>query len=254
MAQLSTEAIVLSALRYGETSKIVRLATRDFGVQSAIARGALRPKSRFGAALQVLSRGQALLLPARASDLHQLTAFDLLHLPLVLGSVLERYGAALALAEIMQRFAPADPHPEIYDALQRGLDDLERSSASEAGAVGLRALWQLIALLGFEPALEQCVLDGRPIDPEAPVAFSIRDGGVLCPGCARSHAVTRLEPGDLRDLAALVSPEGGLPTLDSRHDTAHRRLLARFVHQQVGEGAELPALEFWQRRGWETEP
>ena len=253
MALLSTEAIVLSALRYGETSKIVRLATREFGVQSAIARGALRPRSRFGAALQVLSRGQAQLLPARASDLHQLTAFDLLHLPVVLGGVLERYGAALALAEIMQRFAPADPHPEIYDALQRGLDQLEASTAAEAGAVGLRALWQVITLLGFEPALDQCVLDGRPIDPDAPAAFSIRDGGVLCPECARVHAVSRLEPAARRDLAALVSPEGRLPTLDARHDTAHRRLLARFVHHQIGEGVELPALEFWQRRGWERD-
>jgi DNA repair protein RecO (recombination protein O) len=251
VALLRTDAIVLSALRYGETSKIVRLATREFGVQSAIARGALRPRSRFGAALQVLSRGQAHLLPARASDLHQLTAFDLLHLPLILGEVLERYGAALAMAEIMQRFAPADPHPELYDALQRGLEDLEASPPADAGVVGLRALWQVIALLGFEPALDQCVLDGRPIDPDAPVAFSIRDGGVLCPQCARTHAVSRLDPGDRRDLVALVSPDGGLPVLDPRHDTAHRRLLARFVHHQIGEGVELPALEFWQRRGWE---
>ena len=50
MPLVSTPAIVLSALRYSETSKIVRLATRDVGVQSAIAKGALRPRSRFGAA------------------------------------------------------------------------------------------------------------------------------------------------------------------------------------------------------------
>ena len=41
MALVNTTAIVLSALRYSETSKIVRLATRDLGVQSAIAKGAL---------------------------------------------------------------------------------------------------------------------------------------------------------------------------------------------------------------------
>ena len=43
MPVVTTPAIVLSALRYSETSKIVRLATRDHGVQSAIAKGALRP-------------------------------------------------------------------------------------------------------------------------------------------------------------------------------------------------------------------
>ena len=54
MPQLDSPAIVLSTLRYSETSKIVRLATREHGVQSAIAKGALRPRSRYGAALQFL--------------------------------------------------------------------------------------------------------------------------------------------------------------------------------------------------------
>ena len=59
MPLVTTPAIVLSSLRYSETSKIVRLATRAHGVQSAIAKGALRPRSRFGAALQLFSDGVA---------------------------------------------------------------------------------------------------------------------------------------------------------------------------------------------------
>ena len=55
MPLVSTPAIVLATLRYGETSKIVRLATREQGIQSAIAKGAMRPRSRYGAALQALS-------------------------------------------------------------------------------------------------------------------------------------------------------------------------------------------------------
>ena len=54
MAVIQSDAIVLSAIRYSETSKIVRLATRDHGVISAIAKGASRPKSRFGGALNSL--------------------------------------------------------------------------------------------------------------------------------------------------------------------------------------------------------
>src|SRR5207253_2124060 len=51
MSLVTTPAVVLQTYRYSETSKVVRLATRDLGVQSAIAKGALRPKSRFGAVL-----------------------------------------------------------------------------------------------------------------------------------------------------------------------------------------------------------
>ncbi|MCA9723589.1 MAG: recombination protein O N-terminal domain-containing protein, partial [Gemmatimonadetes bacterium] len=34
-----TPAIVVGVVRYGETSRIVRLATRELGLQSAIAKG-----------------------------------------------------------------------------------------------------------------------------------------------------------------------------------------------------------------------
>ena len=74
VAPSASRTIVLSAVRYSETSKIVRLATRDLGVQSGIAKGALRPRSRFGAALQVLSEGQAQLLVKENRELHVLAA------------------------------------------------------------------------------------------------------------------------------------------------------------------------------------
>jgi len=249
---LETEAIVLSAFRYGETSKIVRLATRQFGVQSAIAKGALRPRSRFGAALQLLSRGQVQLIPARASDLHRLTAFDVLHVPVALASGLERYAAALAMAEVVQRVAPADPHPEVYEALLAALGELETVPDTGVGVAGLRGLWRLIVLLGFEPALDACVLDATLVPADVAAGFSVREGGVLCDRCGATHAVSRLGPADRRDLAALVSASAPLPVLDPPHEAAHRRLLSRFLYEQLAEGSGLPAVDFWQRRGWES--
>src|SRR5919202_5218480 len=121
MPLVSTPAIVLSALRYGETSKIVRLATRELGVQSAIAKGALRPKSRFGASLQVLSEGQAELLVKEHRELHILTGFELRRLHVGLASDLERYASACALSEVMLRFAPADSHPDSFDRFRGAL-------------------------------------------------------------------------------------------------------------------------------------
>jgi hypothetical protein len=35
-----------------------------------------------------------------------------------------------------------------------------------------------------------------------------------------------------------------------RHGAAHRRLLARYIQYHLGEGADLPALEFWTQRAW----
>jgi DNA repair protein RecO (recombination protein O) len=250
MPLLSTPAIVLSALRYSETSKIVRLATREYGVQSAIAKGALRPKSRFGAALQVLSQGQAHLIMKERRELNTLTAFDLKHLHVGLAGDLERYAVACALCEVMLRFAPPDPHPESFDLLLRALDELDAAPATNIEALGFRFLWQLVSVLGFAPSVEACVVDGTPLPPDGPLPFSTRGGGALCPACAAQEDATQLPERDRNDLVALLDPAAALPVLDARHGAAHRRLLARYIRYHLAEGAELPALEFWMQRTW----
>ena len=250
MTPIDSPAIVLSTLRYGETSKIVRLATREHGVQSAIAKGALRPRSRFGAALQSLSEGQARLLVKEHRELHILASFDLLRLHAGLAADLERYATASTLAEVMLRFAPADPHPESYDLLREALGLLEIAPPPEVEALGFRVLWQLVSALGFAPALDACVRDGMLLPPEGGLAFSTREGGALCPVCAAAHGATQLPPDARVDLATLMDAEAALPRLDRRHAESHRRLLARYIRYHLGEGAELPALDFWLRRPW----
>jgi DNA repair protein RecO (recombination protein O) len=241
---------VLSTLRYSETSKIVRLATRELGVHSAIAKGALRPRSRFGAALQLLSEGQAQLLMKEHRELHLLTAFDLVHLPSGLSESVERYATASALAEVMLRFAPADPHPESYDLFRDALHRLENALAGDTGALGFRALWRLVSVLGFAPSLDSCVRDGTPLGPGGPLTFSTKEGGALCPSCAAQHGASVLPDRARADLTALLDPAAELPSLDRRHAAAHRRLLTRYIRYHLGEGAELPALDFWMRRPW----
>ena len=250
MAVIQSDAIVLSAIRYGETSKIVRLATRDHGVISAIAKGASRPKSRFGGALQVLSHGLAHWIPPRHGELNTLTAFDLSRLPIRLGEALPRYAAALALAEVVQRFVSTEPDPSVFDGLTVGLSRLEESTEVCVEAEGIRSLWLVLVILGFSPAVEACVLDGTVVTHGERFAFSASEGGALCDQCAHSHAAAWLDRTDYEDLIALLEPDGPLPALDERHATAHRRLLARFVQHQVAEGADLPALEFWLREPW----
>jgi DNA repair protein RecO (recombination protein O) len=247
---VASPAIVLSALRYGETSKIVRLATRDHGVQSAIAKGAFRPKSRFGGALQLLSEGQAQWLMKEHRELNILTGFDLRRLHVGLTDDLERYAIACALAEVILRFAPPDPHPESFDVLQQALAELEAAPGDTLEPLGFRLLWRLVSVLGFAPSVDTCVIDGMPLDSDGALRFSTRDGGALCPACASHRGATNLAQQDRADLLALLDPGAALPALDSRHGAAHRRLLARYIRYHLAEGAELPALEFWLQRPW----
>jgi DNA repair protein RecO len=183
-------------------------------------------------------------------ELHIMASFDLIRLHAGLAADLERYATASALAEVMLRFAPADPHPESYDLLRESLGLLEVAPVPELEPLGFRALWQLVSALGFAPALEACVRDGTPLPAEGGLAFSTREGGALCPECAAGHGATRLPSNARADLGVLLDPAAPLPRLDRRHAESHRRLLARYIRYHLGEGAELPALEFWLRRPW----
>jgi DNA repair protein RecO (recombination protein O) len=251
MPTLATPAIILATFRYGETSKIVRLATEAAGVQSAIAKGALRPKSRFGAALQVLSDGQAHLIMHSNRELQLLTAFDLHRVRVDLAGDMGRYSAASTLAETMIRFASGEGHPESFGILRDGLDAIDCARGEEVEAAGLRAIWTLVASLGFEPDLDSCVRCGSPV-PEGGLLFDGGEGGALCSPCANGRSPARLSPGDRADLESLILVAAPLPGLSPKEAAAHRRLLARYIQYHMGEETRLPALEFWIRRPWDA--
>jgi len=259
MALVTTPAVVLQTYRYSETSKVVRLATRELGVQSAIAKGALRPKSPFGAGLELLSEGTAQLYFRETRELHTLGAFDLVNLRRGLAADVSRFAGAAALAEVMLRMAPPAPLPAAYETLTTALDALEATATERADATALRAIWLLLGVLGFEPSLATCVRDGAAVAPDgdAQVAFSVGEGGVLCPRCTPTPPAqppTRLPPQAYRDLVALNDPRAALPALDAPHAAAHRRLVARFVRHHLDDAGVLSALDFWERHAWATPP
>jgi DNA repair protein RecO (recombination protein O) len=72
---LKTEAIVLRSIRYGEADRILHLYTPDHGRLSAIAKGARRARSRFGARLEPCLRNRAHQHEGR-SDLLTVTGVD----------------------------------------------------------------------------------------------------------------------------------------------------------------------------------
>ena len=252
MPLITTPAIVIGAIRYGETSKIVKLATREHGVQSAIAKGAMRPKSRFGASLQLLSEGTSSYLAKENRELNILTGFDLTRQHEGLAHRLDRYAAAGALAEITLRLAVGEPHPHSFDLLSHSLGLLEAVPDEAVDVVGLRALWRLAASLGFSPSLDRCARDGAPVAPEGPAAFSLAEGGVLCRGCTRERSSTELPEEARHALQALLDEGEDPPLLDVRHLAAHRRLLSRWVRTHVMDDRELPALEFWLGEPWKA--
>jgi DNA repair protein RecO (recombination protein O) len=240
MALLSTDAIILQVLRYGDTSKILRLLTRSAGVQSVIAKGAANPKSKYGGILEPFTEGVAAFYARENRDLQTLGSFELTRSRQSLGSHLVRFGGASLIAELIMRSAIEEPDEQLYLAVQAMLDRIAAAPVDAVESVVLGEAWALIAELGFAPALDECISCGREIGPDEDISFDYTAGGVRCADCA-SGMPGRVVPAAAR-MALLQLMRGEHLILE--RTAAHWRLLARFLTHHVVDGASLKSLAF----------
>ena len=126
---LRTEAIVLRSIRYGEADRILHLYTPNYGRLSAIAKGARRARSRFGARLEPFFHVRAMLHEGR-SDLLTVTGVDTIAVHGGLRDHASTLDAAARACDAVSRlFETSDPHPEVFRLLLNELALLE----SDAG-------------------------------------------------------------------------------------------------------------------------
>ena len=92
----NSRAIVMRTRRMGETSKLVTLFTEDHGKVKVVAKGARKPKSKFGASLELMTEVQAMCYLREERDLHTLSDCDVLRVFPSLTGDLQRlsYGSA----------------------------------------------------------------------------------------------------------------------------------------------------------------
>jgi DNA repair protein RecO (recombination protein O) len=252
---LSTDALVLHAFDYRETSRIVRLVTREAGVVSVVARGAKRPKNRFGAALDLFASGAAQIVMHPTRDLHTLQAFDAAHTRPDLAVSLDRFMSAAAIAELCLRFGRESEHGTLFDEAVAALDDIARAGKGEVNAVALAGAWRLVSEFGFAPALDECALCHTPLKAEQDVTFHHRAGGALCASCVRNAPGGRKLPAAAREaLGAWLRGESA--KIDAAEARAHLRLLREFLEEHLADGRPLRAFVAWEGRNAKprTEP
>ncbi len=251
MPALRTHAVVLHIFDYLETSRIVRIATRELGVQSVLARGARRSRSRYGSALDLFASGVAEISTRPGRDLHTLTSFDVQRARPRLAEDLGRFTGASALAELALRFSGEDAHPALFDMLVDALDALDAAVGGATIDVSLGSAWRIVGELGFAPSLTHCSSCEAIVPSDAAAAFSHRAGGVLCPACARFEPVHRALPATARTtLGTWLSGETVID-LSAGERRAHQRLLREFLREHLADGRALRAFDVWENARWD---
>jgi DNA repair protein RecO (recombination protein O) len=202
---IRAEAICLRVQDYKESSKLVTLLTPDHGRVSGLAKGARRPRSKFGAALDVFARLRVIYHWHESGSLYTISDAELLRAHSGIAQLPGRYVAAEQLAEFALRTAhPQDPNPQLFNLLAVYLDTLEGTETGFAALV-CSFLLKAASFAGFRPELRRCLRCRRPLAGKAAVIFDPRHGGVICSGCAGDSAAgARLTPGELAVLDRLL--------------------------------------------------
>src|SRR5580693_254900 len=152
-APLKTEAIVLRSIRYGEADRILHLYTPNHGRIAAIAKGARRARSRFGARLEPFLRVRLVLREGRG-ELYSVTGADTVAAHAgVRDYAITLDAAARACDAVARMFETDDPHPEVFALLANELSLLNADPVNGTHANGLAFRLKLLLAAGIVPQL-----------------------------------------------------------------------------------------------------
>lgn len=240
MPVYKTEGIVIRRTNLGEADRLVTLFTPDHGKIAAAARGARKPRSRFAGRLELFTHLRALLGRGRTLDV--ISQVEVIDPFAAIRGDLGRMGAASFAAEVTDRATPErEAQPALYTALRQALRLIALGDAQ------LAAMWyaaQVLALSGYGPVVDRCVVCGKPLRGGA--AFSPALGGALCAtdrareaGAIPASAVALAALGFLRE-----APAGALRrvALDRRQRAEVEALLRRHLEYRLEARLRSPSV------------
>jgi DNA repair protein RecO (recombination protein O) len=228
---LKTEAVVLRSIRFGEADRILHLYSKTNGRIGAIAKGARKPKSRFGGRLEPFFHLDLVLHEGRGELLTVTNAATVDGFPRLRASGAALGAAARACDAVLRLLDSTEPNLPAYNLLCRYLSLLDDPGSERAGGLETALSFRLKLALaaGFAPELAACAHCG---DAEHLSGFSGAAGGVVCASC-EAGSFPLGEEAHRFMVAAIGSPLAEAP--------AAEELALRQVERAVGETLEYHA-------------
>ena len=182
-----TDAVVLRAIEYSETSLIVTLFTRRHGQLTVMAKGARRPKSRFGSALQPMAYVQVVYYYKPERGLQTLTESAHVHVLNGISNSMAGITAGLRMVELVRALTEdAEQNALLFNVLVQSLLRLNEAEAHAANVLPYFQL-RLAAVLGFSPDVRREAV--QALGDEGGV-LALDSGAVAPPGAAPKRCST----------------------------------------------------------------
>lgn len=210
MSLVDSEAIILRTVPLGEADKLVSFLARGFGRLRGVARGARRPRNRWGAALEPLSHVQLWFFDHEHRELLRLSQGELIECFWQSQGDYTRTVALNHIAELCERLLPErQPSERTFRLILMVLAALKGGSELWLPLCYFH-IW-MVRLAGILPLLNRCNECERELHHE-PGYVSIARPVMLCRHCRRPDMHALSEASRRLALELLVHP---LSRLDS---------------------------------------
>lgn len=186
---LKSDAIILDSIRWKDTSKIVTMFSREYGIIKVIARGVYRNKSTFAGKLESLNRVEIVINSSSSRSLQILTEVDVIDSYNAIRPDLQRLPYALAILELIrQTIRESHVDTIFYDFIIVLLDGLR--TIQKPVIIFIYFLLKLVSFLGFKPNLDECQVCNKTPSSDTSY-FSLEKGTIFCQDCAEGAAMLR---------------------------------------------------------------
>src|ERR1051325_617253 len=241
MGLVESEAIVLRTYNLAEADKIVVCLTRSAGVVRAVARGARRLKSKYGAGLEPYTLLALSFYEKEGRELHSVRDAEILRSYFHLSRSAETMKALAYMGELVLEFAPPhEPNEKLFRMVNACLEALARSPSDIAAITRYFEVW-LLKLAGFLPNIRSCADCGRRLEGLGAVYLNV-DSRARCRACsdgqgtplseeahAQIEATQRLSPYDFaQSVRAAKSPSS-----QEEVEQVTRRLIERILEREL---------------------
>lgn len=190
MPLYQTSAVVLRSMRLGDADKLVTFFTHRYGKIKAVAKGALKPKSRFGGRLEPFNLVNMIAFGKEKAELLSLNSCDIVEMFPALSADLDTMARAWTCAEFvnhMQR--DRDENSQGFRLLVSTWRALAREKDPLRQGLLLRIFeLKYLETAGFKPVLDKCAGCGGKLTSHG-AGFSARRGGAVCRSCYQKDPV-----------------------------------------------------------------
>ena len=197
-----TTGIVVRSTKYGNSSKIVSLYTRDFGKVSGIARGARRMKSQFGGGLEPFVETEIIFYYKKERSLQTITDSDICEPFTLVRNNLYKSVFAYAACEMIDGLVE-EPSETVYNLLAVYLHTLGSMENKKAEILFWSFQLKLFTVLGYQPELAVCMACSEPL-PQAADRLYLDQGGVVCPQCRQYAGEDSISWGTIKLLTKIL--------------------------------------------------